>query len=211
MGFYDGPSPIPVQFNLHGTVATTAVVRPATPGHPETIAIRALGRIVPLGPTTITGSLRIVGGRRERDPGSRFEALDLAPAALRGGTGGRVAVFPHAAVTFSTVGGRSPTRCSAPSASSAAGRSRSPSLRGSGRVRADTRFPAGRRAVRPKSSSKVANSRDASPATSSALPREHPHAAGPIQFRALAGPGPAQKSRIASTARVNWLFRVLSL
>jgi len=62
VGFYDGPSPIPVQFNLKGTVVTTAVVRPATRGHPETIVIRALGRIVPLGPTTITGSLRIVDG-----------------------------------------------------------------------------------------------------------------------------------------------------
>jgi hypothetical protein len=62
VGFYDGPSPIPVQFNLNGTVVTTAVVRPATAGHSETIAIKALGRIAPLGPTTITGSLRIVAG-----------------------------------------------------------------------------------------------------------------------------------------------------
>jgi hypothetical protein len=51
-----------VQLNLQGTIVTTALVRAATPGHPETIAIRALGRIVPLGPTRITGSLRIVAG-----------------------------------------------------------------------------------------------------------------------------------------------------
>ena len=62
VGFYNGPSPIPVQFNLRGTAHATAVVRPATPGHPETIKFATVGRIVPLGPTTITGSLRIVGG-----------------------------------------------------------------------------------------------------------------------------------------------------
>jgi hypothetical protein len=62
VGFYDGPSPIPVQFNLSGTVVGTAVVRPAAVARAETIAIATSGRIAPLGPTKITGSLRIGGG-----------------------------------------------------------------------------------------------------------------------------------------------------
>jgi hypothetical protein len=64
VGFYDGPASIPIQVTLRGTVPGSAVVQPAspTPGQPETLKVAALGRIKPLGLTTVTGSLRIASG-----------------------------------------------------------------------------------------------------------------------------------------------------
>jgi hypothetical protein len=62
MGFGEGPYPIPRSISLVGSVPGVAIVRPATPGHPETIKVGAAGRISPLGRTTVGGSLRVVGG-----------------------------------------------------------------------------------------------------------------------------------------------------
>ena len=62
VGFGEGPYPIPKEVSLKGSVPGIAVVRPATPGHPETIRIGAVGRLSALGRTSVSGTLRIVSG-----------------------------------------------------------------------------------------------------------------------------------------------------
>jgi hypothetical protein len=62
VGFYEGPSLSPRHLALLGSIAGTAVVRPATAGHAETIKIGAAGRVSPVGKATVSGTLRVVGG-----------------------------------------------------------------------------------------------------------------------------------------------------
>jgi hypothetical protein len=60
IGFYDGPSPIPLQVYLNGTIAGSAVVRSAAGG--TSYNVSASGKLASLGRMSVTGTVRVVGG-----------------------------------------------------------------------------------------------------------------------------------------------------
>jgi hypothetical protein len=62
VGFYEGPSRSPKHLALQGSIEGTAIVRPATARHAESIKIVAVGQVSPVGRATVTGTLRVVGG-----------------------------------------------------------------------------------------------------------------------------------------------------
>jgi hypothetical protein len=66
VGFYDGPASVPIQISLRGTASGIAVIQPAgaLPGQDLTLKVAALGRITPLGVTTVTGRLHLAGENR---------------------------------------------------------------------------------------------------------------------------------------------------
>jgi hypothetical protein len=60
VGFYEGPSPVPLLVNLGGTIVGSAVVRSVAGG--TNYNVSAAGRTTPFGRTSITGTVRVVGG-----------------------------------------------------------------------------------------------------------------------------------------------------
>jgi hypothetical protein len=58
VGFFEGPYPIPLQISLNGIISGSAGVRSAAG---TTYNVSGSGKITPLGGTTITGTVRIVG------------------------------------------------------------------------------------------------------------------------------------------------------
>ncbi len=60
VGFFDGPSPLPVQVYLNGTIAGSAVVRSAAGG--TSYNVSASGMLASFGRTSITGTVRVAGG-----------------------------------------------------------------------------------------------------------------------------------------------------
>jgi hypothetical protein len=58
IGFYEGPSPVPLQVYLRGTGQGSATVHS---GAGTTYHVSAAGKLAPFGRTSITGTVRVVG------------------------------------------------------------------------------------------------------------------------------------------------------
>ncbi len=204
VGFYDGPAPLPVYLNLHGTLGGTSVVQLAAGHRPEVLRLNGSGRISPLGKTSVSGTLNVTG---------HFEQGTLVLNASRS----RLVVH---------VAGVSPLAGTAAGSSTLAfnfsgrGAASNPNFAyqselGGGSARFTLAPGTGARLSPWRS---VPDNRPATPKP------EHPRGAasgspwvetchevvGPASRTIRSEPRSDQKSRIASTARVNWLFRVPS-